>query len=142
MEERVNYTMVGAFIVIMSIALLGIAYWLSMGRHTKVYDTYLVYMKEPVSGLSKMAPVKYNGVVVGFVRTIALDEDNPQLVSLQLSIEHSAPITQSTVATLRPQGITGMTYIGLKTKTAKAPRIKAIGGDLWLTDSRTTKSSL
>lgn len=124
MEERVNYTLVGGFVIFLLVALLSIAYWLSHSHHHKTYDTYLVYMQEAVAGLNEMAPVKYNGVVVGFVKDIQLYKNNPQLVELVLQIEEGTPITEGTLATLLPQGITGMTYIGLKTTKVSAPPLK------------------
>lgn len=129
MEERINYTIVGAFVVILTIALLGIGYWLSNARYNTAHTDYVVYMKEAVAGLNVMAPVKYNGVSVGFVKAMQIDNSNPQFVKLILSIQEGTPITQSTVASLLPQGITGMTYVGLKNTKRNAPLLKRKPGE-------------
>lgn len=128
MEYNANYTLVGLFVIILGTILLGVAIWLSAGLESKTYDTYEVYMNEPVSGLNEQAPVKFNGVTVGLVKSIRLNRLNPQQVSLLLDIERDTPINTSTVATLLSQGITGVTYIGLSAKVAKAPPLKAKPG--------------
>lgn len=116
METNVNYTLVGAFVIIMIAAItLGII-WLSSGFSFQNYTTYSVYWQEAISGLSVDAPVEYNGVSVGNVKSIRLSHKNPQLVEVLLTIKSSTPITKGTEATLNTRGITGMAYVALKDK--------------------------
>jgi phospholipid/cholesterol/gamma-HCH transport system substrate-binding protein len=79
----------------------------------KKWDIYLAIEEESVAGLNVNAPVKYNGVEVGKVRSIALDPQDPQRVNLYLAIERGSPIKQDTVAVLKAQGLTGITYVEL-----------------------------
>ena len=91
METKVSYTIVGAFVVVLSAAIVAGVLWISSGRAAgKNYDTYLAYFTESVSGLNRQAPVKYRGVDVGSVREIGLDPDDPQRVQLVLAIERGA----------------------------------------------------
>lgn len=120
MEPKVNYTVVGLFVLILGFALIFIAFWLTAGRH-KSYNTYLTYMDESVAGLTSKAPVKFNGVDVGYVDDISLNPANIKQVRLRLNIGQEIPVTKSTVAVLQSQGITGITFIGLKAKTPDAP---------------------
>lgn len=124
MDTKVNYTVVGLFVIILGAALVGAIFWLSAERSTKTYNIYSVFMHESVSGLSLQSPVKLNGVNVGFVKKMSLSIKHPQQVHLLLEIEQGTPITQSTVATLMAQGVTGLTYIGLENKTPDAPTLK------------------
>jgi phospholipid/cholesterol/gamma-HCH transport system substrate-binding protein len=128
MEPKVNYVIVGLFVVVLTTVLVIGIIWLSASQRTE-RDIFMVYMNEPVSGLSVQAPVKFNGVDVGNVADIQLNPDNPQQVQLLLSIDKGTPINQSTTATLMSQGITGITYVGLKAEAAKAPPIKILPGD-------------
>lgn len=114
METRVNYTIVGLFVVLLTLAIAIIALWLTQSLQEKPYKTYLVYMNESVAGLSKQAPVKYNGVDVGYVQNLKINLDNPQQVILNLQIEPYVPITEDTKAVLTVQGLTGIAYIGLQ----------------------------
>lgn len=129
MDFKANYTIVGIFVVLLGAALIAIFFWLSIIRQDKTYNTYLVYMSESVTGLSIQSPVRYNGVQVGYVDDIKLDPSNPQLVQLTLKIQEGTPITTSTVATLVEQGVTGVVFVGLKTKTVDAPKLVAKPGE-------------
>ncbi len=129
MESKVNYTVVGIFVLLLGLALVAGFVWLSQEKHNAVYEDYLVYLHEEVSGLSEQSPVRYNGVPVGLVKSIRLDERNPQLVRILLSIEKGTPITTSTVATLRTQGITGINFIGLSSETIDAPHLERHPGE-------------
>lgn len=114
MESKINYTAVGAFVIALLTAIIIAIVWLSAGLSTEDYKSYLVYMNESVSGLSVDAPVKFNGVDVGSVKTITLNPKNPQRVRLLLDVKVGTPITNGTVATLSTQGLTGISYLGLK----------------------------
>lgn len=113
MESKANYTIVGLTVVILTAALISAALWLSVGFDQKEYNYYIVYMNETVSGLSEESPVKFNGVQVGYVQRISLDNKDPQRVRILLAIDENTPITTTTSATLISQGITGTTYVGL-----------------------------
>lgn len=129
MENKANYTLTGLFVFVFITGIIWFGLWLSVGLDNKVYKPYLVYMEESVSGLSKEAPVKFNGVTVGLVRHIALNKQDPQQVMLLLDIEAGTPITISTRAQLRSQGITGLSFIGLSAKSSHSPPLTAINGN-------------
>lgn len=129
MESRVNYTVVGIFVVGLTIAMAIVFLWLSSLRNEKSYKTYLLYVNENVTGLTVQSPVRYNGVPVGFVKSIELDPRNAQLVKIILRIEVGTPITTSTVAILQTQGITGVMYVGLKTTSVDSPLLQPEPGE-------------
>lgn len=127
MEAKTNYTLVGVAVLALAIGLVMTMLWLSVGFQQKKYTIYTVYMHE-ASGLNQDAPVKYNGVQVGYVKKIMLNQNDPRQVELLLNIEEGVPVTTSTYATLNSQGITGITYIGLSASTSNlTPIIKMIG---------------
>ncbi len=57
MDNKVNYALVGLFVVILSVLLLLSILWLSAGTQRKTLDTYQAYIEESVSGLNLKAPV-------------------------------------------------------------------------------------
>jgi len=114
METNVNYTIVGAFVIILSSAIVLSIIWLSSGFSVQEYSTYLVYMQESVSGLNIDSPVEFNGVTVGNVKSISINRDNPRLVEVLLNVKVGTPITQGTLATLNIKGLTGVGFIALK----------------------------
>lgn len=114
METKVNYTIVGAFMILLISAFILATIWLSSGFSLVQYKTYELRMTESVSGLNVDSPVEYNGVNVGSVLNIALDQHNPQVVKVLLNINQTTPITFGTVATLKTRGLTGLTIVALK----------------------------
>lgn len=124
LEAKSNYMLVGLTVLLLGSALLSASLWLSVGYDQKAYKTYLTYIDEPVSGLTEESPVKYNGVRVGIVDSISLNQQNPEQVILVLRIEEDVPITESTVSTLVSQGITGNTYLGLMATTPSLVPLK------------------
>jgi phospholipid/cholesterol/gamma-HCH transport system substrate-binding protein len=131
METRVSYAVVGAFVLVLSVAIVGGVLWIASGGVTrKNYDIYLAYFTESVSGLNRQAPVKYRGVDVGSVREIQLDPNDPQRVQLVLAIERGVPIKQDTVAVLSVQGLTGIAFLDLEGGTRESPLLapKEAGG--------------
>lgn len=129
MESKANYTIVGLIVVILAAGLLSVGLWLSVGFDQKSYLLYTVYLHEPASGLGEDAPVKYNGVQVGFVKEIKLTKNDPRQVQLILSIEAGTPITTSTYATLIQQGITGVTYVGLSSTSSDLTPLQRMPGE-------------
>ncbi len=128
MEPRVNYTVVGLFVIVLAATIIFTVIWLSSGLTGKSYTIYKVYMNESVTGLSVNAPVKYNGVDVGFVKDMKLNHDNPQQVELLLNIEEKTPITKSTTAILTTQGLTGVAYIDLQVRGTDTTPLEAPPG--------------
>lgn len=116
MEPNVNYTIVGAFVILLLTAIILSVIWLSSGFSFKVQTLYKVYMHESVSGLNPDSAVEFNGVDVGSIGSIQLDPKNSQLVELLLKIKSTTRITQGTVAMLSTRGMTGATFIALSDK--------------------------
>ena len=114
MEEKVNFAVVGFFVLVLSAGLFGGVLWFSSGKSYRMaYDVYLTYMKESVSGLNLNAPVRYRGVDIGRVRKIALAPGNVEQVQLTLAIERGTPVKVDTVAVLQTQGLTGLAFVEL-----------------------------
>ena len=114
MEKKADYTVVGIFVVVLTVCLVAFFFWLTAKRSDVDYVTYAIYTNEDVTGLSEQSPVRFNGVGVGFVSSISLDKSNPRLVLIRMEVEKGTPITTSTYAILKSQGITGLVYVSLK----------------------------
>jgi len=127
----VNYTLVGAFVLLLaSVLIAGILWLASGGAFQAKYDLYLAIEDESVAGLNLNAPVKLNGVDVGKVREIRIDPDNPERVKLLFAIERGTPIKDDTVAVLKTQGLTGIAYVELSGGARQAlPLVTLPGND-------------
>ena len=130
MESKVNFAVVGAFVVLLGAALIGGVLWLSSGAHYgQTYAMYLTYMSDSVAGLNLNAPVKYRGVDVGFVKRIELDPANVEQVRLTLAIAQGTPVKVDTVAVLQTQGLTGIAYVQLTAGGRNSPVLEARAGE-------------
>lgn len=130
MEEKVNFAVVGVFVLALCAALIGGVLWLSSGKsYRKDYDLYRTYMQESVSGLSLDAPVRYHGVEVGRVREIALAPGNIEQVRLTLAIERGTPVKEDTVAVIQTQGLTGIAFVDLTAGSRDSPPLRAQAGE-------------
>ncbi len=132
MEEKVNFAIVGLFVLVLATVLIGGVLWFSSGKsYRTVYDTYQTYMKESVSGLNLNAPVRYRGVEVGRVQAITLAPDNIEQVQLTLGIVHGTPVKIDTVALLQTHGLTGLTFVELTGGNRNSPALKALTGEAY-----------
>ena len=127
MEKKINYAMVGLFVIVLGATWLAISLWLALGDFSTQYTTYRVYMNESVSGLYLDAPVKYRGVEIGKVNNIKLNPGEPGQVQLTLDIESSVPIKADTIAVLTVQGMTGIAFVDLTGGSLDSPQLEATG---------------
>lgn len=126
METKVNFAVVGAFVLLLGTVLVAGVLWLaSGGAFQKKYDVYQAVEEESVAGLNLNAPVKYNGVDVGKVTEIRLDSGSPERVILLFAIERGTPIREDTVAVLKTQGLTGIAYVELSGGAKDSPPLRA-----------------
>jgi len=125
-DDKVNYALVGIFVLALGAALVVAVLWLAAGIDTqKKYEPYQSVIKESVAGLSIAAPVKYMGVDVGKVSEIAIDPQNSRQVRLKFLIERGTPVKQDTEAVMKTQGLTGIAYIELSGGSAGSPPLLA-----------------
>jgi phospholipid/cholesterol/gamma-HCH transport system substrate-binding protein len=126
METKPNYVLVGAFVIVLSAAIVIIVLWLFGYRANESYKTYLILTKYSVNGLSQNSLVKYKGVNVGSVEKIDIDPDNPEIVRIFIKVKSSIPIKTDTVATVSAQGLTGLASIDLTGGTKNAPLLETV----------------
>jgi len=120
MESRVNYIIVGIFVVVFTTCLLVFAFWLGKYGDDSDYVYYKAYMTESVSGLSREASVKYRGVDVGIVTEVKIDPENSEQVQLLLKVRKDAPIRKDMYVILKFYGLTGLAFIEISGGTKHA----------------------
>lgn len=111
MENKAHALAAGAFVLAVTLLLIGLAMWLMRDEVNTI--TYEMVSAEAVTGLQPQAAVRYKGVAVGKVSDISFDPDNRAHVLVRIAVSPEAPITQSTYATLAFQGVTGLSYVQL-----------------------------
>lgn len=123
METKANYVIVGVFTLVISLLAFGFVYWIA--RFGEARDSVVLDVRIPgsVTGLSIGSQVLFNGIKVGDVRRLALDETNPTMVIVQTRVNATTPITRSTKASLGFQGLTGQAYIELNGGSLDEPNL-------------------
>jgi phospholipid/cholesterol/gamma-HCH transport system substrate-binding protein len=122
-ESRISYTLVGLFVIGLGAALFAAFVWLATHGEEKSYAQYQVRTQESVSGLRRSALVRYRGVEVGRVASVAIDPDDPERVRILLDIEVGTPVRADTRAVLVTQGLTGLTSVELTGGSRGAPAL-------------------
>lgn len=112
MRNKKQYLIVGTFVLLGIGLIVATLLWFSASNR-KNYDTYRIIFHEPVDGVTTNSVVKYNGVEVGKVKAITLDNTDPRNVTVDINITQGINITTATFATLKSQGVTGMSYVAL-----------------------------
>lgn len=129
METRAHYLLVGSFVLITLILLLGTIAWLAGTGDKRQYTKYMIYFTESVSGLTEGASVRFRGVEVGKVSSLRLDPVNAERVNVVVKIGAEVPVRQDTEATLKFQGLTGLAYIELMGGSPDSPLLETEGDD-------------
>ncbi len=130
MYSRVNYTIVGIFVLIFGTGMVLFFFWLAKYGLQQKYVDYKLYMKESVTGLSKDSVVKLHGVDVGHVSEIRIDPKNIERVEVVLKIKEGTPIKEDMVAHTQMMGITGLLSIEIDGGTNSAKTLKPSDGQI------------
>jgi phospholipid/cholesterol/gamma-HCH transport system substrate-binding protein len=120
-ERDAKYATVALFALACIVAAVAFVWWYSGRGDRRDYDTYEIYFEGTVSGLSKGSPVRYLGVDVGRVISLAVDRQDAGRVKVVAEIDAMAPVSGATQAKLGFLGLTGLLYIDLQQDARASP---------------------
>ncbi len=124
MERQAHYAFVGLVTFILALVLLGFSFWFIKFDFNHSLGVYDVEFNTPVDGLTKGAEVHFNGIKVGEVTSLRLGKANTHQVFARIQLDADTPIRTDSLASLQPQGITGLFYMQISPGTANAPLLK------------------
>jgi phospholipid/cholesterol/gamma-HCH transport system substrate-binding protein len=124
MYSKVNYTIVGFFVVLFTIGMVWFGFWLGKYNQPDEYNTYQTYFSESVSGLAKNSTVMLHGITVGYVDDITIDKAHIDKTKVILKIKNDIPITNDMRTTLKMMGITGLLNVEIEGGSNKAEILK------------------
>lgn len=111
METRAHHLLIGGFALGATLLVAFFVMWLSKAQFDAEWREYRIVFDGSVSGLRKSADVLFNGVKVGEVRKIDIDQEDPNKVVTLIRVGAKTPVTADSVATLESQGLTGLSAI-------------------------------
>lgn len=114
MYSKVNYTIVGIFVLLFGAAMVWFAFWLAKYGLQEEFDTYRLEMKDSVSGLSIDSNVKLHGVNIGKVSKIQINPENIETVEVLVKIKRGIPIKEDMIASTEMFGVTGLLSIAIE----------------------------
>jgi phospholipid/cholesterol/gamma-HCH transport system substrate-binding protein len=121
METRANFVLIGAFTLAVIAAAFGFVMWFQSLHTTKARSPIRIIFEGPASGLRNGGSVNFNGIRIGEVISVKLD--NPRRVVALAMVGNDTPIRKDTLVGLEFQGLTGVAAISLKGGEEAAPAV-------------------
>jgi phospholipid/cholesterol/gamma-HCH transport system substrate-binding protein len=121
METRASFVLIGTFTLAVIAAAFGFVLWFQSLHTTKARSPLRIIFEGPAAGLRNGGSVNFNGIRVGEVVSVKLD--NPRRVVALAMVENNAPIRKDTLVGLEFQGLTGVAAISLKGGEEAAPSV-------------------
>lgn len=126
MERHANYALVGAVSIVLLIATLVFVVWLGGSQFRREHDPYQIVFHGPVRGLSVGAEVQFNGIKVGQIQRIRLDERDPNRVVTDIEVNRGTPVRVDSMASTETQGISGVSIVQISAGTAIKPLLRKV----------------
>jgi len=144
METRAHHLLIGSFLLVFLVGILGFALWLAKAQLDREIARYNIFFTGSVAGLGQGGDVRFNGIKIGNVSQISIDRDDTAKVRVTINVSADTPIRQDSVASLELQGITGVSFVQISPGTNQAAFLPAsFGGDVGeLPVIRSTSSSI
>ena len=121
MKARASNLMIGTTaLAVIAAAFVGLLGFQKIQRHPAAKPLRIVF-EGSASGLRKGGSVNFDGVQVGEIKSLKLD--NPRKIVALVMVDNSAPIRKDTVVGLEFQGLTGVAAISLTGGAAAAPPV-------------------
>ncbi|HTR59621.1 MAG TPA: MlaD family protein [Casimicrobiaceae bacterium] len=141
METDKHYFFEGLFILVFAAGAALFFVWVANTGHGDDI-VYRIHFNESVSGLALGDPVKFRGVDVGTVKSMALDTSDPRQVQVDVRLRKDTPVKTDTKAVLKLKGITGVVFIELSGGSPDAQQLAAVTPEGRIPEIPSEKSSL
>mgnify|MGYP003628066350 CR=1 FL=1 len=130
MEPEARYTMIGAFVVALMLALAIALVWVSGAGSGSDFHRYLiVFEKQSLEGLQVGSDVNMRGVKVGRVENFGIDRDNINKVSVEVRVDRRTPVSTNSEAIINRNLVTGLARIDLNTPGEPGPELDPSADD-------------
>lgn len=111
MENKSHAFWAGLFTIGLGCVIVAMVFWFNRDRTERL--PYDVISTTNVTGLTADAAVRYRGLDVGRVGSIAFDQVHPGQIIIRIMVNRGTPMTHSTFASLSFQGVTGIAFVQL-----------------------------
>lgn len=129
METRANYLIIGVFVLGVIASILGFIYWMRSDAAGPRGKNYTVLFDGSVSGLAEAAPVMFNGIKFGAVRSVSILPEDSRKVIVYITVRHDTPVRTNSRARINQQGLAGYVGVEITPGTPDAPLLEARPGE-------------
>ncbi len=126
MESKANYTLVGLFTLGVIALIFAFVLWFAKSGDQSTRLEYRIVFSGSVSGLTRGAVVRFNGLPVGEVVKLEILPSDPGKVVGTIQVEQTTPMRSDTRARLEYQGLTGVASVQLNGGDANAPKLTTL----------------
>ena len=127
MEPEARYTLVGAVLLSLLVAIALALVWLARSGGQSSFRYYTVHFEhQSLAGVQVGGDVDMRGVKVGRVESVAISRDDINRVNVLLRVDRDSPVSDNTVAVVDRSLLTGLGRIELVTPGAPGPKLTAI----------------
>ncbi len=129
METRAHYVAVGAFVLIIFLGAIAAALWVGRAEWGQERETYYIFFRGSVAGLTRGSAVQYNGIPVGRVTDIRVDRENLSQTRVTVEINGNlVEIKTDARAYLETNILSGIATIQIRGGTQKAKDLEPSPG--------------
>jgi len=125
METRAHHLLIGSFLLLFLLGILGFALWLAKTQLDREIARYNIFFTGSVAGLGQGGDVRFNGIKIGNVSQISIDREDTSKVRVTINVAADTPIRADSVASLELQGITGVSFVQINSGTKAAELLPA-----------------
>jgi phospholipid/cholesterol/gamma-HCH transport system substrate-binding protein len=122
MESEARYTLVGATLIALVVAVVGAVLWLKGAGSREGVDWYTIYFqRQSLDGLQVGADVTMLGISVGKVEAYTVDRRTMNRVRVRVRVSSLTPVTPATEAIVQRNLLTGIARIALTPPAGTSP---------------------
>jgi phospholipid/cholesterol/gamma-HCH transport system substrate-binding protein len=129
MESKANHLLVGVFVLGVIGLLLGFLYWMQNASIGTQGKSYHVVFDGSVQGLTEAAPVLFNGIRFGSVKTITILPEDTRKVRALVTVRGDTPVRVNSRARISQQGLAGWTALEITPGTPDAALLEPVPGE-------------
>lgn len=127
MEPEARYTMIGAVLLAIVVALVAAFVWLSSSGRASDFRSYTVYFeRQSLEGLQVGGDVNMRGVKVGRIQNFTISRDNINRVKVTIRVARATPVSENTNAVVARSIVTGLARINLDTPGTPGPELVSV----------------
>lgn len=120
METRARYVLIGAFTLLGFLGIMAFLLWFGKAQSDRQFSYYDALF-DSVAGISRGSEVRFAGLGVGQVTSLALDRDDSGKVRVRLEVAAATPVRTDSVATIEAQGVTGVATVSIAAGSPDQP---------------------